>query len=73
MDLYLTHERFGSTSNPSLNGHLHYPDPADIDKPLNEADADKIRDYGADYNNRNSNSTDRPHLCASLSSWFHQS
>ena len=36
----------------NLNGHLHYPAPADIDKPLNEAAADKIRDYRADYNNR---------------------
>ena len=32
-----------------LNGHLHYPLPAGIDKPLNEAAADKIRDYRADY------------------------
>jgi len=35
MDLRLTHERWGSNSNPTLNGHLHYP--ADIDSPLNEA------------------------------------
>ena len=32
--------------------HLHYPAPADIDKPINEAAAVKIRDYRADYNNR---------------------
>ena len=48
--------RFGSSSNHSLNGDLHYPAPADIDKPLKEAAADKIRDYRPDYNNRPSNS-----------------
>jgi hypothetical protein len=42
-------ERFGSSSDPNLNGHLHYPN--DIDRSLNEAAADKIRKYGADYNN----------------------
>ncbi len=35
LDLRIAHERFGSTSDPSLNGHLHYPN--DIDKLLNEA------------------------------------
>jgi hypothetical protein len=50
----LTHERFGSSSNPSLNGQ--HPPPDDIDQPLNEAAADKIRDYRVDYNNRPSNS-----------------
>jgi hypothetical protein len=29
LDLLITHDRFGSTSDPSLNGHLHYPN--DID------------------------------------------
>jgi hypothetical protein len=44
MDLRLTHarSRVGSSSNPSLNAGLHYPAPADIDKQLNEAAADKI-------------------------------
>ena len=42
-------ERFGSSSDPTLNGHLHYPN--DIDRSLNEAAADKIRKYRADYNN----------------------
>ena len=43
------------TSNPSCNVQLHCPRPTDIDRPLNEAAADKIRDYRADYNNRPSN------------------
>ena len=25
LDLRLTHDRFGSSSDPSLNGRLHYP------------------------------------------------
>jgi hypothetical protein len=46
LDLHIDHEGFGSNSDPSLNGHLHYPN--DIDKSLNEASTDK---YRADYNN----------------------
>ncbi len=54
LDLRIDHDRFGSTSDPSLNGHLHYPN--DIDNSLNEVAADKIRKYRADYNH-NSPST----------------
>ena len=50
---YTGPERWGSNSDPSINGHLHYPN--DLDGPLNEAAADKIRAYRADYNNRPSN------------------
>ena len=53
MDLLIAHERFGSSSDPSINGHLHYPH--NLDRPLNEAAAEKIRQYRADYNNRPSN------------------
>ena len=45
MDLRITHERFGSRSDPSFNGHLHYPH--DLDRTLNEVAADKIREYRA--------------------------
>ena len=48
LDLRVAHERWGSSTDPTLNGHLHYPN--DLDKPLNEAAADKIRKYRADYN-----------------------
>ncbi len=54
--LYRT-DRIGSSSGPSLNGHLHYPN--DIDRSLNEAAADKIRKYRADYNNNPPNSISR--------------
>jgi hypothetical protein len=53
LDLRIAHERWGSSSDPSINGHLHYPN--DVDRPLNEAVVDKIRAYRADYNNRPSN------------------
>ena len=62
LDLCITHDRYGSSSNPRLIGHLHYPVPADIDKPLNEGAADKTRDYRTDYN-RPSISHDFFHAC----------
>jgi hypothetical protein len=49
LDLRIAHDRFGSSSDLSINGHLHYPN--DVDRSLNEAAADKIRKYRADYNN----------------------
>ena len=49
LDLHITHERWGSISDPSINGHLHYPN--DFDRSLCEAAADKIRKYFDDYNN----------------------
>ena len=56
LDLSITHERWGSSSNFFPNGHLHYPRPDDIDRPQHEAGGEKIRDYRADYNNRPSHS-----------------
>jgi hypothetical protein len=41
--LRIAHERFGSSSDPRTNGHLHYPN--DVDRSLNEDAADKIRKY----------------------------
>ncbi len=49
LDLHISHDRFGSRSDPSLNGHLHYPN--DIDNSLNETVSHKIRKYRSDYNN----------------------
>ena len=43
MDLHISHERFGSISDPRINGHLHYPH--DLDGPLNEVTTEKIRQY----------------------------
>ena len=49
LDLRITHERFGRSSDLSLDGNLRYPN--DIDRSLNDAAADKIRKYRTDYNN----------------------
>jgi hypothetical protein len=51
LDLHITHDRLGSNSDPTLNGTLHYPNPNDIDKSLNEVADDKIRKYHGDYKN----------------------
>jgi hypothetical protein len=54
LDLRIAHDRFGSSSDPSLNGNLHYPN--NIDTSLNEAAHNKIRKYRADYNTNPPNS-----------------
>jgi hypothetical protein len=43
-------------SDPTLNGTLHYLNPNDIDRSLNEVTDDKIRKYHTDYNNNPPNS-----------------
>jgi hypothetical protein len=56
-------------SDPSFNGHLHYP--KDLDRPLNEAAADKIRAYRTDYNNRPSDAISSMPAIASSSGRLH--
>ena len=68
LDLRIAHERWGSSSDPSINGHLHYPN---WDRPLNEAAADKIRSDRADYNNRPSNAISFMPAIASTSVRLH--
>jgi hypothetical protein len=46
LDIRSDHDRFGSSSDLNLNGHLHYPN--DIDQSLNEVTVDKIRKYKID-------------------------
>jgi hypothetical protein len=46
----IAHDRVGSSTDPDLNGHLKYPN--NFDQSLNDAAADKVRKYRADYNNR---------------------
>jgi hypothetical protein len=50
LDLRIAHDRVGSSTDPTLNGHLRYPN--NLDQSLNDAAADQIRKYRADYNNR---------------------
>ncbi len=52
LDLRITHELFGSSSDRCITGHLHYPNDLDT---LNESSTDKIHQYLVDYNNRPSN------------------
>jgi hypothetical protein len=70
LDLRIAHDRFGSSSDPSLNGHLHYPN--DIDKSLNEAVADKIRKHRADYNNNPPSAVSFMPAIASMSGRLHK-
>ena len=49
LDLRITHERVGRSSDLSLNGNLRYPN--DKDRSLNETATDKILKYRDDYNN----------------------
>ncbi len=48
LDLLITEECWGSISDPSLNGQLHYPQ--DVDRTLNESVTDKIRQYHSSGN-----------------------
>ncbi len=43
MDLRIAHDRVGSRTDPTVNGHLKYPN--NLDQSLNDAAADKIRKY----------------------------
>jgi hypothetical protein len=50
LDLRIAHDRVGSSTDPTLNGHLRYPN--NLDQSLDDTSADKIRKYRPDYNNR---------------------
>jgi hypothetical protein len=49
LDLRITHDRVGSGTDPTLNGHLRYPN--NLDQSLNDTIADNIRKYRSDHNN----------------------
>jgi len=69
LDLRIAHERFGSSSDPNLNGKLHYPN--DIDRSLNEVATDKIRKYRSDFNNNPPNAISFMSAIASTSGRLH--
>ena len=69
LDLRITHERWGSISDPSINDHLHYPN--DIDGSLKETVTDKIRKYRTDYNNNPPNSISFMSIIPSTSGSLH--
>ncbi len=70
-DLRISHDRLGSSSDPTLNGTSHYPNPNDIDKSLNDTAADKIRKYHTDYYNNPPNVISFMSAIASTSDRLH--
>jgi hypothetical protein len=69
LDLRISHDRVGSSPDPTLNGHLKYP--KNLDQSLNDAAADKIRKYRSDYNNRPPNTVSFMPVIASTSGRLH--
>ena len=69
MDLRLVHDRFGSSFDPSINGHLHYPN--DVDRSLSDVADDKIRKYRTDYNNNPPNAISFMSVITSTSGRLH--
>jgi hypothetical protein len=65
----IAHDRFGSSSDPNLNGHLLYPH--DVDKSINETVTDKIRKYHTDYNNNPPSEVSLMSVIASTSGRLH--
>ena len=63
LDLRITHDRLGSSADPTLNGHLRYPN--NLDRSLNEAAAEQTRKYRSDYNNNPPND-----ICLCVRSWL---
>jgi hypothetical protein len=49
LDFRIANDRVGSSTDPTLNGHLRYPN--NLDQSLNDTVTDNIRKYCSDYNN----------------------
>jgi hypothetical protein len=69
LDLRIGHDRVGSSPDPTINGHLRYPN--NLDQSLNDAAADKVRKYRADYNMNPSNTVSFMPAIASTSGRLH--
>jgi hypothetical protein len=69
LDLRIAHDRVGSSTDPTLNGQLRYPN--NLDQSLNDAAADKVRKYRADYNNNPPNTISFMPAIASTSGRLH--
>jgi hypothetical protein len=69
LDLRIAHDRVGSSTDPTLNGHLKYPN--NLHQSLNDAAAEKIRKYRADYNNRPSSAVSFMPAISSTSGRLH--
>jgi hypothetical protein len=62
-------QQFGGSSDPNLNGNLHYPN--NIDRSLIETADDKIRKYCVDYNYNPPHSVSFMSVIASTSGRLH--
>ena len=69
LDLRIVHDRVGSRTDPTLNGHLCYPN--NLDQSLDDVAADKVRKYRADYNNNPPNTVSFIPAIASTSGRLH--
>jgi hypothetical protein len=69
LDLRIAHDRVGSSTDPTLNGHLKYPN--NLDQSLNDAAADKVRKYRANYDNNPPNTVSFMPIIASSSGRLH--
>ena len=70
LDLRIPHDRVGSSTDPTLNGHLRHPN--NLDQSLNDTVADKIRKYRADYKNNPPNTVSFMPAIASTSGRLHR-
>jgi hypothetical protein len=69
LDLHIAHDRVGSSTDPTLNGQLRYPN--NLDQSLNDTSVDKVRKYRADYNNNSPNTVSFMSAIVSTSVRFH--
>jgi glucuronate isomerase len=69
LDLHITHDRVGSSTYPTLNGQLRYPN--NLDQSLNDTTADKVRKYRPDYNINPPNTVSFMSAIASTSGRLH--
>ncbi len=69
MDLRITHDRVGSSTDPTLNGQIRYPN--NLDQSLNDTTVDKVRKYQTDYNMNPPNTVSFMPTIASTSGRLH--
>ncbi len=69
LDLRIAHDRVGSGTDPTLNGHLKYLN--NLDQSLHDTTTDKVRKYRTDYNNNLPNTVSFMTAIASTSGRLH--
>jgi hypothetical protein len=69
LDLHIAHDRVGSSTDPTLSGHLRYRNK--LDQSLNDTTADKKRKDRVEYNNNPPNTVSFMPAIASTSGRLH--